>query len=96
MRLHGGEATFPEKIRLAWAMIRTIATYSFRQDTVPWSRKMRKCHRCPIYDPLMRQCYAKDTATGQTWGCRCYMPFKSMVSQHGWATEVGFEGVDCW
>lgn len=98
MRLHGGEATLPEKLRLLWSMVRTVAlsVSPFHRSPLTWRQKIRRCQRCPVYDPVMKQCYAIDHETGQTWGCRCYMPVKAALARHGWAREVGWDGVECW
>jgi hypothetical protein len=54
-------------------------------STLSWFAKMRKCYRCPVFDRTMKRCRPW---TGSPVGCGCYMPFKALVSRHGWAVEA--------
>lgn len=69
-------------LRLGIGMLWAIAKSPFSKQGLSWKQKMRKCMRCPIYDPETKQCWFVHDTTG--FGCRCFMPFKAVVSEHGW------------
>jgi len=61
-----------------------------------WRTRMRRCMRCPVYDRMLRRCWASDG--DREWGCKCYMPFKALFAEHGWMAETNNPQADkfCW
>lgn len=56
-----------------------------------WMRRIRICHRCPIYNPGLRQCRRKYYTTPM--GCGCYTPFLATIrrpyAKGCWYREFG-------
>jgi len=65
---------------MAWALLRM----PFTRQKLTWMQKMRRCLRCPVYDSDLKQCWFIHPDNGKRYGCRCFMPFKALVSDHGW------------
>jgi hypothetical protein len=40
-----------------------------------WRIRVKACHRCPIYDPVMKRCRPRN---GSKLGCGCYVPYLAM------------------
>jgi hypothetical protein len=86
-------------IRLSLAMAKAVV-HRRSVGSVEWRRRMRKCHRCLLYDSDLKRCHIFDPDKGETLGCACYMPYKALCSHHGWATEAlsseDAERLGCW
>ena len=57
-----------------------------RSKEVGFYKKMRKCYRCVIFDPVMHKCRPN---VGSKLGCGCYMPFKIRFGGSCWADDEG-------
>lgn len=75
-----------DALRLFVSLISTVVRRR-SVGSVAWRLRMRKCYRCPIYDKDLKRCFAFDPSSGTVLGCACYMPYKALCSEHGWATD---------
>lgn len=82
-------------MKVAVAILRVLIHAQFASRK-RWRYSMRRCWKCPLYDRELKRCRPWD---GHELGCGCYMPFKALVSKHGWATsrfDPAFAAQFCW
>lgn len=74
-----------------WPMVRALLTgYAGRRV---WTRRMRTCQRCPIYDRQFRRCRGP-RFNGLTTGCGCYVVFQAATRAPYQRGCWGFEASD--
>jgi hypothetical protein len=49
-----------------------------------WRQRIRICHKCPVYDRVLRRCRPSN---GSPLGCGCYVPFIAIVKKRCWGDE---------
>lgn len=49
-----------------------------------WRKRVRTCHRCPVYDSVLKRCRPKNDSP---LGCGCYVPFLALLSPGCWGCE---------
>lgn len=87
--------TIMGKLRLAMEIFEVVLNKPTGQPVLKvWSRRMRKCYRCPVFDRSLRRCRPY---TGSPLGCGCWMPLAAIFKTHGWLTDSGLDkdGL-CW
>jgi len=77
-----GGATWADKLRLLWSMIKVLGGGRRGKEAV---RKYRCCVRCVLFDRVLRRCRPY---SGSSAGCGCYMPFKIMLGGGCWINEA--------
>ena len=84
-----GGVTWCERVRIITSMIK-VATGAIlglnggAVDKSEWTRRMRCCGKCPIYNKSNRRCRPfKESVLG----CGCYMPYAAILKEQCWADD---------
>lgn len=84
-----GGVTWCERVKIITSMIKVaigaiLGLSGGAVDKSEWTRRMRCCGKCPIYNKSNRRCRPfKESVLG----CGCYMPYAAILKEQCWADD---------